>query len=243
MRDQLIETHLQIKKEYIRTQNTDPLMKILVCLSVVPDIVTKIQFSTDNKRFDPTGISFIINPHDEFCLTKAIMLQESAGAKVDVLTVGGVTTEAILRKALAIGADEAIRIDTDPVESCYVAQKIVDFIKTSPYNLILMGKESIDYNGGIVPALVTASLDYAFVNACIGLDLIEANRIKAVCESDADNKTLSCELPLIAAGQKGLVDEKDLRIPNMRGIMTARNKPLRVNRAYKSPSQGTSHNL
>lgn len=203
-------------------------MRVLVCLSAVPETTSKISFTADGKSLDTSGIQFVINPHDEFCLTKAVTLQEAVGAKVDVLSVGELATEGVLRKALAIGADEAIRIDADPVESFYVAEQIAAFIKETPYDLILMGRESIDYNSRVVPALVAGLSDYTFVNACLGLDFIEEKRVKIICENETGYQTLSADLPLVVAGQKGLVDEKELRIPNMRGIMTARSKPLHV---------------
>lgn len=202
-------------------------MKILVCISSVPDTTSKINFTADHSAFDKNGIQWVINPLDEFALTKAVKLQQSAGAKVTVVNVGDAGTEAVIRKALAIGADEAIRVNAEPQDSFSVAQEIANVAKTGGYDLILCGKESIDYNGGAVPGMVAQLLGHSFVNACIGLE-VNGTEATAVREIDGGKETVAVSLPLVVAGQKGLVDEKELIIPNMRGIMSARTKPLNV---------------
>lgn len=212
-------------------------MKILVCISHVPDTTSKINFSEDNSQFDTNGVQFVINPYDEFSLTRAMWFKEKQGASVTVATVGDAKVEPTLRKALAIGADAAIRIDTAPLDGFQVAKQLAEIVKTEGFDLVLAGKESIDYNGGMVPGMMAEMLGFNFVNACIGLE-INDNDATAVIEIDGGKETLNCSLPLIAAGQKGLVEEKDLRIPNMRGIMMARKKPLKVVPAidFNSPS-------
>ena len=202
-------------------------MKILVCISHVPDTTSKINFSEDNTQFDANGVQFVINPYDEFALTRAMWFKEKQGASVTVATVGEAIVEPTLRKALAIGADDAIRVDTKALDGFQVAKQLSEIVKNEGFDLILTGKESIDYNGGMVPGMMAEILGFNFVNACIGLD-INDNSATAIIEIDGGKETLSCSLPLIAAGQKGLVEEKDLRIPNMRGIMMARKKPLKV---------------
>jgi len=202
-------------------------MKILVCISHVPDTTSKINFSEDNTQFDSNGVQFVINPYDEFALTRAMWFKEKQGASVTVATVGEATVEPTLRKALAIGADGAIRVDTKALDGFQVAKQLSEIVKNEGFDLILTGKESIDYNGGMVPGMMAEILGFNFVNACIGLEVID-NSATAIIEIDGGKETLSCSLPLIAAGQKGLVEEKDLRIPNMRGIMMARKKPLKV---------------
>ena len=202
-------------------------MKILVCISHVPDTTSKINFSDDNSTFDTNGVQFVINPYDEFALTRAMWFKEKQGASVTVATVGGSNVEPTLRKALAIGADDAIRIDTEPTDGLFVAKQLSEIIKAEGFELVLAGKESIDYNGGLVPGLIAELLGYKFVNACIGLE-IDGQTASVTREIDGGKEVLGCELPLVAAGQKGLVEEKDLRIPNMRGIMMARKKPLKV---------------
>ena len=202
-------------------------MKILVCISHVPDTTSKINFTNGDTEFDTNGVQFVINPNDEFGLTKAVILKEQKGATVTVVNVGGADAEATLRKALAIGADEAIRVNANPTDGMYVAKQLAEVAKQGNYDLIIAGKESLDYNGGMVPGMLASLLDYNFVNACISLE-IDGEKATISREIDGGKEVLSCNLPLIVAGQKGLVEEKDLRIPNMRGIMMARKKPLIV---------------
>ena len=202
-------------------------MKILVCISSVPDTTSKINFTADKSAFDKTGIQWVINPWDEFALTKAIKLQESQGATVTVLNVGDATTEPVIRKSLAIGANDAIRVNVEPKDSFSVATEIANVAQNGGYDLILCGRESIDYNGGAVPGMVAQLLNQPFVNACVGLD-VNGAEATAVREIDGGKETISVKLPAVIAGQKGMVDEKDLIIPNMRGIMSARSKPLVV---------------
>ena len=202
-------------------------MKILVCISHVPDTTSKINFTDSDTKFDANGVQFVINPYDEFALTRAMWFKEKNGASITVVTVGNATTEPTLRKALAIGADDAIRVNAEAADAYFVANELAEIVKKGDYNLILTGKESIDYNGGMVPGLLAGFLDYNFVNACIGLE-IEGETATILREIDGGKETLQGSLPLIIAGQKGLVEEKDLKTPNMRGIMMARQKALNV---------------
>lgn len=213
-------------------------MKILVCISSVPDTTSKINFTPDNCKFDPTGVQFIINPNDEFCLTKAILLKEKLGATITLINVGTAETEPILRKAYAIGADDIIRIDATPTDALMVATEIAKVAKEGAYDLIICGKESLDYNGGIVGGYLAALLDLPFINKCIGLE-IEGNSVTAAREVEGGKELLSASLPLVIAGQKGLTQEKDLRIPNMRNLMAARTKAIDV-RAAEAASKGTT---
>ncbi|MGY5351682.1 electron transfer flavoprotein subunit beta/FixA family protein [Wenyingzhuangia sp. IMCC45533] len=202
-------------------------MKILVCISHVPDTTSKINFTDNSTVFDTTGVQFVINPYDEFALTRAIWFQEKQGAKVTVVNVGDATTEPTLRKAMAIGADDAVRIDATPTDGFFVAQQIAELCKKENYDLVLTGKESIDYNGAMVPGLIASFLDLDYINACVDLE-IEGSNVQASREIDGGTEKVSATLPIVVAGQKGLVEEKDLKIPNMRGIMMARKKPLNV---------------
>lgn len=202
-------------------------MKILVCISNVPDTTSKINFTSDATAFDATGVQFVINPNDEFGLTRAMWLKEKQGATLHVATVGGPGVEPTMRKALAIGADEAIRIDAEPSDGLFVARQLAEVVKNGGYELVIAGRESIDYNGGMVPGIMAALLDMNFVNNCIGME-VEGNKATATREIDGGKETLETTLPLIIGGQKGLVEESDLRIPNMRGIMMARQKKLTV---------------
>lgn len=202
-------------------------MKILVCISSVPDTTSKINFTADKSAFDKNGIQWVINPLDEFALTKAVKLQESLGATVTIVTVGDASVEAVMRKALAIGANDAVRVNVDPVDSITVAKEIAKVAQEGGYDLLIAGKESLDYNNAAVPAMVSQLLGQPFVNACVGLEVSGGEAI-AVREIEGGKETVKVQLPAVIAGQKGMVEEKDLIIPNMRGIMSARTKPLTV---------------
>lgn len=202
-------------------------MKILVCISNVPDTTSKINFTDGDTKFDTSGVQFVINPNDEFGLTRAMWFKEKQGASVHIATVGGPNVEPTMRKALAIGADEAFRVNADPTDGFFVAQQLAEVVKTGGYDLVIAGRESIDYNGGMVPGILAALTDMNFINTCISLD-IEGETVTAMREIDGGKEKLSSSLPLVVGGQKGLVEESDLRIPNMRGIMMARQKKLNV---------------
>ena len=202
-------------------------MKILVCISHVPDTTSKINFTNNDTEFDKNGVQFVINPYDEFCLTRAMWFKEKQGASVTVVNVGGSETETTLRKALAIGADNAIRINANPTDGFLVAKELAAVVKDGAYDLVLAGKESADYNGQMVPGMLASLVDFNFVNGCVAME-VDGTSVTAKREIDGGNETVATSLPLIIGGQKGLVEEKDLRIPNMRGIMMARKKPLQV---------------
>ncbi len=202
-------------------------MKILVCISNVPDTTSKINFTDGDTKFDSNGVQYVINPNDEFGLTRAMWFKEKQGASVHVATVGGPTTEPTIRKALAIGADEAFRVNAEPTDGFFVAEQLAEVVKNGNYDLVIAGRESIDYNGGMVPGILATLLDMNFVNTCIGLE-IDGTNATAMREIDGGKEKLTTSLPLVIGGQKGLVEESDLRIPNMRGIMMARKKALTV---------------
>lgn len=202
-------------------------MNIVVCISSVPDTTSRIKFTENNSKFDTNGIQFVINPYDEFGLTKAMMLKEQSGGMVTIITVGDINVEPVMRKALAIGADNAVRINLNPQDSYSVATEIANYLEGKPVDLIIAGRESIDYNGGAVPGMIAELMNIPFINACIGLN-VEGSSAELIREIEGGTETLATELPLIIGGQKGLVTESELRIPNMRGIMQARSKPLDV---------------
>jgi len=214
-------------------------MKILVCISHVPDTTSKINFSDGDTKFDVNGVQFVINPNDEFGLTRAMWFKEKQGASIDVVNVGGPETEPTLRKALAIGADTAIRVNATPTDGFYVAKQLANVVKNGGYDLVIAGRESIDYNGGMVPGMLAAMTDSNFITNCIGLE-IDGTNAKAIREIDGGKENVSTSLPLVIGGQKGLVEESDLRIPNMRGIMMARQKPLTVVEAVDSNAELTT---
>ena len=202
-------------------------MKILVCISHVPDTTSRINFINGDTEFETAGVQFVINPNDEYALTRAIWFKEKQGATVTVVNVGGADTEPTLRKALAIGADEAIRVNAVPTDGMFVAKQLAEVVKSGNYDLVLAGKESLDYNGGMVPGMLAGILGFDFVNSCEGIE-VDGTAVKAVRQIDGGKETISGKLPMVIGGQKGIVDEKDLRIPNMRGIMTARSKALTI---------------
>jgi electron transfer flavoprotein beta subunit len=199
-------------------------MKILVCISHVPDTTSRINFIDNNTKFDTSGVQFIIGPYDDYALARAVELKETSGATVHVLNVGQAETEPTLRKALAIGADEAIRINAQPTDSFFVAAQIAAQAKSGDYNLILMGRESIDYNSGVVHGLVGELLGIPSVSPVMKLEL-EGNKAKLAREIEGGKENLDVNLPFVAGCQEPIAEWK---IPNMRGIMSARTKPLKV---------------
>ena len=214
-------------------------MKILVCISHVPDTTSKINFTDGETKFDANGVQYVINPNDEFGLTRAMWFKEKQGASVDVVNVGGAETEPTLRKALAIGADAAIRVNTEATDGYAVAKELAKVVTDGGYDLVIAGRESIDYNGGMVPGMLSALTGANFVTNCIGLE-VEGTNATAIREIDGGKETVSTSLPLVIGGQKGLVEESDLRIPNMRGIMMARKKPLTVLESTNANAETTA---
>ncbi|MCK5210498.1 MAG: electron transfer flavoprotein subunit beta/FixA family protein [Cyclobacteriaceae bacterium] len=211
-------------------------MKILVCITHVPDTTAKITFTNDNTKFNEAGIQFIIGPYDDYALAKAVELKDTHGGSITVLNVGEASTEPTIRKALAIGADDAIRINANPMDSMYVAQQIAEIAKQEKYDLILMGRESIDYNNGIVHGIVGALLDMPSISPVMLLD-IEGTTAKLAREIEGGKEFLEVELPFVAGCQEPIAEWK---IPNMRGIMTARTKPLKVVEPVPfNPASGT----
>ncbi|MFL2590485.1 MAG: electron transfer flavoprotein subunit beta/FixA family protein [Flavobacteriaceae bacterium] len=202
-------------------------MKVLVCISCVPDTTSKISFIENETEFDNSGVQYIINPNDEFGLTRAIWMKQKQSCEVHAICVGGINTDPILRKVLAIGADQAFRVDSNPMDANQVAREISGFVNGKEYNLIIAGRESIDYNGGMVPGMIATLINANYVSNCVSLEVSQLN-FKATRETDGGKEEISGTLPLVIGGQKGLVEESDLIIPNMRGIMMSRKKPLTV---------------
>ncbi|MBC7919897.1 MAG: electron transfer flavoprotein subunit beta/FixA family protein [Ferruginibacter sp.] len=199
-------------------------MKILVCITQVPDTTTKIQFSDNNTKFNKAGVQFTTGPYDDYALSRAVELKEAHGGTVTVLNVGEADTEPTLRKCLAIGADDAIRVNAEPTDSYFVAVQIAEVARKNAYDLILMGRESIDYNGGQVHGMVGELLGIPSLSPVMKLD-IAGNRAKLTREIEGGKEYLEVDLPLVAGCQEPIAEWK---IPNMRGIMSARTKPLQV---------------
>jgi electron transfer flavoprotein beta subunit len=203
-------------------------MKILVCISNVPDTTTKIKFVDDNKKLDITGIQWIINPWDELSLTRALELKDDPASGVRTVTlahVGPATTEPTIRKALAIGADDAIRVNAEPDDAYYVAAQLAEVVRTEKFDIILCGIESSDHNGSTVGGMLAEILDYPSVSAVSGLNITNGQAL-INREIDGGREVVTVPAPFIAIVQKGIA--KEPRIAAMRGIMMARTKPIKV---------------
>jgi electron transfer flavoprotein beta subunit len=201
-------------------------MKILVCISKAPDTTAKISFKDSSTKFEEAGVQWIINPYDEwYALVKAIELKEQdANNTIHLITVGGVDCEPIIRKALALGGDEAIRINLDSDDSYCIAAQIAEVAKNGNYDLVLTGKETIDYNSSTIGGMLSELLDMPYISLATKLE-IAGYTAKVSREIDGGEETAEVTLPLVVSCQKGVAEQ---RIPNMRGIMAARTKPLKV---------------
>jgi electron transfer flavoprotein beta subunit len=199
-------------------------MKILVCISCVPDTTSKIVIDPATSQISSQGLTFIVGPYDDYALSRAIELKESHSAELVVLHVGGPESEPLIRKCLALGADSAVRIDGNPISSNQIASAIVNYVKSNPVDLILMGKESIDYNSGNVHGLVAGALGYVHFNPVMHLDMT-TDGLKLEVEIDGGKMEVSCSLPAVLGCQEPIAEWK---IPSMRGIMTARTKEILI---------------
>ena len=198
-------------------------MKILVCISNVPDTTTKITFTDNNTQFNAAGVQFILNPYDEIALARAIELAEGSGT-VTVVNVGEANTEATIRKALAIGATDAVRINAKPHDAWFVAYQVAAYVKQNPFDLIFTGRESIDYNGSKVAGMLGELLDLPSVSIIKKLD-VDGEQAMVEREIEGGKEILAIPFPFVAGTAEGVAEPK---IPNMRGIMSARTKPLTV---------------
>lgn len=199
-------------------------MKILVCISNVPDTTSKISFTDNNTAFNTSGITYIINPYDEIALAKAVELNESSGATVTVINVGDASTEPTIRKALAIGAGDAVRVNAQPKDAFFVAKQIASYAKDGGFDIILTGRESIDYNGSQVAAMIGELLNIPSISIAKSLK-IDGNTAVLEREIEGGKEVVSTSIPFVASASEGMAEPK---IPNMRGIMSARTKPLNV---------------
>ncbi|MEX2597148.1 MAG: electron transfer flavoprotein subunit beta/FixA family protein [Salibacteraceae bacterium] len=200
-------------------------MNILVCISKAPDTTTKISFTEGNTKFNEDGVQYIVNPYDEwYALVRALELKEANGGKVTTISVGGADYDPIIRKALAIGADDAVRINSTPEDAYQVAAEIAHYASSNNFDLILGGKETIDYNGSQVIGMIAAILDQPFVSNATSLEVAGS---EATIERDKQGGTevVAVQLPAVISAAKGMAEQ---RIPNMRGIMAARSKPLNI---------------
>ena len=200
-------------------------MKILVCISKSPDTTSKIAFTEGNTKFDENGVQYIVNPYDEwYALVRALELKETLGGNVTIITVGTAVDDAIIRKALAIGADDAVRIDADATDAYFTASQIALYAKENGFDIVLTGKETINYNGSQVGGMIAEELDLPFISLATKLDI---NGTTATLEKEIVGgvQVVEVEIPFVASCAKGMAEQ---RIPNMRGIMAARTKPLTV---------------
>lgn len=213
-------------------------MNILVCITHVPDTTSKISFIDQNTKLNTAGLQYIIGSYDDYALARAVELRDQiAGSTITVLTVGLSETEATLRKALAIGADQAVRINIEPIDSWLVASQIAGYAKDKNYDLILTGRESIDYNGGVVHGILAGLLGLPAISPVMKLD-IEGNTAKMQREIEGGKENIEANLPFVAGCQEPIAEWK---IANMRGIMSAKTKPLTVIEPY--PTQVLGKNL
>jgi electron transfer flavoprotein beta subunit len=200
-------------------------MKILVCISKAPDTTSKIAFTDGNTKFSEDGVQYIVNPYDEwYALVRALELKETLGGNVTTITVGTAADDATIRKALAIGADDAVRVDAEAKDAHQVAAEIANYAKSNGFDLILTGKETINYNGSQVSGMIAEHLDMPLVSLATKLDV---NGSTGTCDREIVGglETVEFQLPAVVSCAKGMAEQ---RIPNMRGIMAARTKPLQV---------------
>ncbi len=209
-------------------------MKILVCISKAPDTTSRIAFTEGDTKFDENGVQFIVNPYDEwYALVRGLELKEAAGGSVTTVTVGGADNDPVIRKALAIGADNAVRIEADPADAFDVANQIATYAKEQGFDLILTGKETINYNSGVTGALIAEMLDMPYVALATKLDM-NGNTATITREVSGGSEVVEVNTPLVLSAAKGMAEQ---RIPNMRGIMAARTKPLEVVQGVASAAQ------
>lgn len=200
-------------------------MKILVCISKTPDTTSKISFTNDDTTFNAEGIQYIMNPYDEwYALVRALELKEQHGGSVTVINVGPAANDIIIRKGLAIGADDAYRVDIDPQSSMSVAREIAAHAKDQGYDIIFTGKETIDYSGAEVGGMIAGLLDMPYVSFASKLDH-DGSVAKVNRDIEGGEEALEVSGPFVVSAAKGMAEQ---RIPNMRGIMMAKRKPLNV---------------
>ena len=206
-------------------------MKLLVCISKTPDTTTKISFTDNNSKFNNDKVQFIINPYDEwYALVRAIELKEATNASVTLISVGKADMDAILRKALAIGGDDAVRVDAEPEDAFFVADQIAQYAKSEGFDIIFLGKETIDYNGSQVGGMIAGLLDVPYISLASHLDL-KGNAATVERDISGGKEIIEVSTPFILSCAKGMAEQ---RIPNMRGIMASRTKPIKVIPAYSN---------
>jgi len=211
-------------------------MKLLVCVSKTPDTTSKIAFTAGNTEFDSNGIQYIMNPYDEwYALVRALELKEQLGGSVTIINVGPAANDTVIRKGLAIGADEAVRVDADPKSAYFVAKQIAAYAQDKAFDAIFLGKETIDYNGSEVGAMLSELLDLPFVSYGTHLEM-DGNTATISRDIEGGTEVLEVATPFVVSAAKGMAEQK---IPNMRGIMMAKRKPLNVIPAVEANDPAT----
>jgi electron transfer flavoprotein beta subunit len=209
-------------------------MKILVCISIVPETTTKIKFTND--KLDTSGVSFVVAPYDDYALSKAIDLKTEKNATVVLLNVGTAANDTVIKKALALGADDAVRIDAEPIDALFTATQIYEFAKNEAFDLILMGRESSDFNGGIVHGMVAEMLGWQCITPCMKLD-IASQKATMLREIEGGKEKLEASLPLVIGCQEPIAEWK---IAAMKNILMANRKQIRVVAPVAVPNATTS---
>ena len=200
-------------------------MKLLVCVTQTPETTANISFNAENTEFNTAGVNFIMNPYDEwYALVRALELKEAAGGTVTIINVGPATNDTVIRKGLAIGADDAVRININPESAMNVAKQIAEYAKAESFDIVFLGKESIDYNGSSVGAMVAEYLDLPFVSFGTKL-VVDGNTATIDRDIEGGEEVVEVNTPFVVSAAKGMAEQ---RIPNMRGIMMAKRKPLKV---------------
>src|SRR5215471_19349276 len=182
-------------------------MKILVCISKTPDTTTKISFTDNNTKFNNDKVQFIINPYDEwYALVRALELKEKGVAQqVTIIHVGGADGDAIIRKALAIGGDDAVRVDASPDDAFFVADQIAQYSRSENFDIIFLGKETIDYNGSQVGGMVAGLLDLPFISLASKLD-IEGNTATVERDIAGGHEVITVQTPFVLSAAKGMAE-------------------------------------
>lgn len=200
-------------------------MKLLVCISKSPDTTSKIDFTDNNSKFNEAGVQFIVNPYDEwYALVRALELKEKFGGSVTTITVGTQVDDSVIRKALAIGADNAVRVDAESTDAYFTAFQIAEYAKANNFDIVFTGKETINYNGSQVAGMIAEMLGLPFVSLATDLQL-EGTTATIHQEIVGGSEIIELNTPFVVSAAKGMAEQ---RIPNMRGIMAARTKPLEV---------------
>jgi electron transfer flavoprotein beta subunit len=200
-------------------------MKLLVCVSKTPDTTAKISFNDDSTEFNSAGVQYIMNPYDEwYALVRALELKEQLEGTVTIINVGTAENDTIIRKGLAIGADDAVRVDANPKSTLFVAKQIAEYAKAENFDVIFLGKETIDYNGSEVGAMVAEYLDLPYISYGNNLEM-EGNTATIDRDIEGGTEVVEVQTPFVVSAAKGMAEQ---RIPNMRGIMMAKRKPLNV---------------